>query len=244
MAIITGSAAYMISWQKKNWLDTLWNGRSGGEMNVILTSWIAPFGVGFTLSFSLILAIGVQNTFVLRQGLMRQHIGALVLFCALSDAMLIIVGVGGMASLMEKWLITFEQWLFAGAALWLAVYGLIRGYDAWWGHRVLHAESPVQNGLMTTLAMAAVLTFGNPHVYLDTMVLIGTVSLQFADSAKIAFAVGAASASFVFFAGLGYGAAALSGIMQRQNAWRILDAAVAAVMLVLAFGMASAGGWV
>ena len=96
---------------------------------------------------------------------------------------------------------------------------------------------------MTTLAMAAVLTFGNPHVYPDTMVLIGTVSLQFKAQAKIVFAVGAATASFVFFAGLGYGAAALSGIMKRQNAWRILDAAVAVVMLGLAFGMARAGGW-
>ena len=108
---------------------------------------------------------------------------------------------------------------------------------------MLKACAAAQNGLMATLAMAAVLTFGNPHVYLDTMVLIGTVSLQFVDTAKIAFAVGAATASFVFFAGLGYGAVALSGIMQRQNAWRILDSAVAVVMLVLAFGMAREGGW-
>ena len=119
----------------------------------------------------------------------------------------------------------------------------MRGHDAWRGHAVLQAGEATQNGLMTTLAMAVVLTFGNPHVYLDTMVLIGTVSLQFEDVAKIVFAVGAATASFVFFAGLGYGAAALSGIMKRQNAWRILDAAVAVVMLGLAFGMARAGGW-
>ena len=91
--------------------------------------------------------------------------------------------------------------------------------------------------------MAAVLTFGNPHVYLDTMVLIGTVSLQFEHTAKIAFAIGAATASFVFFTGLGYGAATLSGIMKRQNNWRILDAVLAVVMLVLAVGMARAGGW-
>ena len=212
-------------------------------MDVILPLWTTPFGVGFALSFSLILAIGAQNAFVLRQGLIRQHIGALVLFCALSDAMLIILGVGGIASFVGKWLIAVEQWLFAGAALWLGVYGLIRGYYAWRGHGVLYAGAAPQNGLMTTLAMAALLTFGNPHVYLDTMVLIGTVSLQFEAQAKIAFAVGAATASFVFFAGLGYGAAALSGIMKRQNAWRILDAAVAVVMLGLAFGMARAGGW-
>ena len=108
----------------------------------------------------------------------------------------------------------FEQWLFAGAALWLGVYGLMRGYDALRGHGALKMEVVAQNGLITTLAMVAVLT-GNPHVYLDTMVLIGTVSLP-EDTDKIAFAVGAAIASFVFFTGLGYGAAALSGIMQRQ----------------------------
>ena len=209
-----------------------------------LPSWAAPFGVGFALSFSLILAIGAQNAFVLRQGLMRQHVGVLVLFCALSDTLLIIIGVGGVAPFMAQWLMSVEQWLFAGAGLWLGAYGLMRGHDAWRrGHAVLQAGEATQNGLVKTLAMAAVLTFGNPHVYLDTMVLIGTVSLQFEEQAKIAFAVGAATASFVFFAGLGYGAAALSGIMKRQNAWRILDAAVAVVMLGLAFGMARAGGW-
>jgi L-lysine exporter family protein LysE/ArgO len=212
-------------------------------MDVILPLWTTPFGVGFALSFSLILAIGAQNAFLLRQGLIRQHIGALVLFCALSDAMLIVVGVGGITSFVGKWLIAVEQWLFAGAALWLGVYGLIRGYYAWRGHGVLYAGAVAQNGLMTTLAMAAVLTFGNPHVYLDTMVLIGTVSLQFEDTDKIAFTFGAATASFVFFTVLGYGAAALSGIMQNQNAWRLLDTAMAVVMLVLAFGMARAGGW-
>ena len=212
-------------------------------MNGILPSWTAPFGVGFALSFSLILAIGAQNAFVLRQGLMRQHVGALVLFCALSDSVLIFVGVGGVAPFMAQWLTAVKQWLFAGAALWLGFYGLIRGYYAWWGRGALQAGKVAQNSLMTTLAMAAVLTFGNPHVYLDTMVLIGTVSLQFEHTAKIAFAIGAATASFVFFTGLGYGAATLSGIMKRQNNWRILDAVLALVMLVLAVGMARAGGW-
>ena len=212
-------------------------------MTGILPPWTAPFGVGFALGFSLILAIGAQNAFVLRQGLMRQHVGALIIFCALSDAILIIVGVVGVAPVIAQWLTAVEQWLFAGTALWLGVYGLMRGYDAWLGHGELQAGAAARNGLMTTLAMAAVLTFGNPHVYLDTIVLIGAVSLQFEDTAKISFVVGAATASFVFFTGLGYGAATLSGIMQRQNAWRILDAVVAVVMLVLAFGMARAGDW-
>ena len=153
-------------------------------MNGMLPPCTAPFGVGFALSFSLILAIGAQNAFLLRHGLMRQHVGLLVLFFALSDAMLIFLGVGGVAPFMAQWLTTVEQWLFASAALWLGVYGLMRGYDAWKGHGVLHAAATAQNGLIKTLSMAAVLTFGNPHVYLDTVVLIGTVSLQFIDTAN------------------------------------------------------------
>ena len=208
-----------------------------------MPAWAAPFGVGFALSFSLILAIGAQNAFVLRQGLMRQHIGVLVLFCALSDAVLIIAGVAGLAPLLAQWLVSVERWLFAGAAGWLAIYGLMRGYAAWLGTAAIKMGDGKDNGLAATLAMAAVLTFGNPHVYLDTVVLIGTVSLQFENAAKIAFALGAVSASFVFFASLGYGAAALSGMMQRPHAWRLLDAVVAVVMFALAYGMARAGGW-
>ena len=208
-----------------------------------MPSWAAPFGVGFVLSFSLILAIGSQNAFVLRQGLMRQHIGVLVLFCALSDAVLIIAGVAGLAPLLAQWLVAFEQWLFAGAAAWLAIYGLMRGYAAWRGAAAIEMGDGKENRLSAVLAMAAVLTFGNPHVYLDTVALIGTVSLQFENAAKIAFALGAVSASFVFFASLGYGAVVLSSMMQRPHAWRLLDAALALVMFALAYGMARAGGW-
>jgi L-lysine exporter family protein LysE/ArgO len=209
----------------------------------VMPSWVAPFGGGFALSFSLILAIGAQNAFVLRQGLMRQHIGALVLFCALSDAVLIIAGVAGLAPLLAQWLISVERWLFAGAAGWLAIYGLMRGYAAWRGAAAIEMGAGKDNGLAATLAMAAVLTFGNPHVYLDTVVLIGTVSLQFENAVKIAFALGAVSASFVFFTSLGYGAAALSGVMQRPYAWRLMDVTVALVMFALAYGLARAGGW-
>ena len=205
--------------------------------------WAAPFGVGFALSFSLILAIGAQNAFVLRQGLMRQHIGVLVLFCALSDAVLIILGVVGLAPLLEQWLVSVERWLFAGAAGWLTIYGLMRGFAAWRGAAAIEMGDGKENGLTAKLAMAVVLTFGNPHVYLDTVVLIGAVSLQFENAAKIAFALGAVSASFVFFTSLGYGAGALSGMMQRPHAWRLLDAAVAVVMFALSYGMAQAGGW-
>lgn len=213
-------------------------------MDGVMPPWAAALWVGFALSFSLILAIGAQNAFVLRQGLMRQHIGALVVFCAVSDAVLILIGVCGLAPLLEQWLESVERWLFAGAAVWLATYGMMRGYAVWRGASAIDTADGNQNGLTATLVLAALLTFGNPHVYLDTVVLVGTVSLQFEGTAKIAFAIGAASASFVFFTCLGYGATSLSGIMQRSYAWRVLDSMVALVMFSLALIMARAGGWV
>ncbi len=209
-----------------------------------MQTWAAPFCFGFVLSFSLILAIGAQNAFVIRQGLMREHVGALVLFCGLSDALLIIVGIGGLAPLIAHVFKLIEVWVFAAAALWLAVYGGIRGYAALRGQSKLVAGAVKPNGLVPTLVTASILTFGNPHVYLDTVVLIGTVSLKFEGNAKFAYAIGAICASIMFFAGLGYGASLLSGIMIRPHAWRVLDAAVSLVMLVLAFGMAREGGWV
>ena len=213
-------------------------------MDGVMLAWSAPFSVGFALSFSLILAIGAQNAFVLRQGLLRQHIGVVVLFCAVSDAVLIIVGVCGLAPLLERWFESLERWLFAGAAGWLFIYGIMRSYAVWRGASAKLKTDCKQNGLMATLVLAALLTFGNPHVYLDTVLLVGTVSLQFEGTAKIAFALGAASASGVFFTGLGYGAKALSGTMQRPYAWRLLDSTVALVMFLLALTMARAGGWI
>jgi L-lysine exporter family protein LysE/ArgO len=157
---------------------------------------------------------------------------------------LIVVGIGGLAPLVADVLKLMEAWLFAAAALWLAAYGVIRGYAALRGQATLVAAALKPNGLKLTLMTAAILTFGNPHVYLDTVVLIGTVSLKFEGTAKLAYAVGAICASIMFFSGLGYGAALLSGVMNRPYAWRVLDATVSIVMLVLAFGMARAGGWV
>ena len=209
-----------------------------------LPFWVEPFGVGFALSFSLILAIGAQNAFVLKQGLMRQHILPLVLFCAVSDAILIGLGVGGLAPFLSIWMASVEKWLFAGAALWLGVYGLLRARDAYRGANSLEVSKDQNNGLVSTLAIAATLTFGNPHVYLDTVLLISAVSIQFEDSDKFGFAAGAIIASFVFFFGLGYGAAAFSTVMKRPHAWRVLDTMIALVMLTLGFGMARAGGWI
>ena len=198
---------------------------------------------GFALSFSLILAIGSQNAFVLRQAILRQHIGTIVVFCAVSDALLIMVGVGGSSLLIADFVDQLAPWLFGGAAIWLAGYGVLRMRDAL-GNQALTADDQPVGSLATSLAMAAILTFGNPHVYLDTVVLVGTVSLQFDGMAKVAYGAGASMASLVFFFALGYSATLLAPQMEKPHAWRILDGAIALVMFALAFGMARAGGWI
>lgn len=198
---------------------------------------------GFSLSFSLILAIGSQNAFVLRQAILRQHIGALVLFCAVSDALLIIAGVAGLSLLIADFVDQIAPWLFGGAAICLAGYGVLRVRDAF-GNQALTMGDRPSASLAASLAVAAVLTFGNPHVYLDTVVLIGTVSLQFDGAAKIAFTAGAITASLVFFSALGYGGYLLSGYMQRPGSWRFLNAGIALIMFLLAAAMLRAGDWI
>jgi L-lysine exporter family protein LysE/ArgO len=200
------------------------------------------YSTGFALSFSLILAIGSQNAFVLRQAALRQHIGAIVLFCAVSDALLIMVGVGGLSLLMADVVNQLAPWLFGGAAIWLAGYGVLRMRDAL-GNQTFTADDQPVGSLAASLAMA-ILTFGNPHVYLDTVLLIGTVSLQFDGMTKTAFAAGAMTASLVFFAILGYCGYLLSGFMRRPGSWRLLNSAVALTMFALALAMLRAGGWI
>ena len=201
------------------------------------------FLTGFILGFSLIFAIGAQNSFVLRQGLMGRHVFTVALFCSLSDAILIIVGVIGISIFLNNFINLVLDWLFALAAIWLAGYGLLRLKDAIKRNSALVIESASSNGLISTLSVLVVLTFANPHVYLDTVVLIGSVSQQFPGDTKLAFAIGAALASFVFFFSLAYGAKLLSPIMQRPLAWRVLDSFIAFVMFSLAIKMAYSGGW-
>jgi len=198
---------------------------------------------GFSLSFSLILAIGSQNAFVLRQAILRQNIGAIVLFCAVSDALLIVAGVAGLSLLIADFVDQIAPWLFGGAAVWLAGYGVLRVRDALGDHALTMAGQPTSS-IASSLAVAAVLTFGNPHVYLDTVVLIGTVSLQFNGTNKIAFTAGAITASLVFFSALGYGGYLLSDYMQRPRSWRLLNAGIALIMFLLAAAMLRAGVWV
>ena len=204
---------------------------------------LPSFATGFALGFSLILAIGAQNAFVLRQGLMRRHVLPVVLFCSLADMLLIVVGVAGISLLIADLASRYAPLLFGCAALWLAGYGVLRLRSALVASGIGGDNEREAAKLVPTLVTVAVLTFGNPHVYLDTVVLIGTVSLQFDGADRIAYGAGAAISSLVFFFSLGYGATLLAPQMKRPNAWRVLDTLIALVMFGLAIGMARAGGW-
>ena len=205
---------------------------------------LSAFLTGFILGFSLILVIGAQNSFVLRQGLMGRHVFTVALFCSLSDAVLISIGVAGISIFLNNFINLVSDWLFGISAIWLAGYGLLRLNDAVIGKSILIAENSSVNGLASTLSFLVVLTFANPHVYLDTVVLIGSVSQQFPDNnTKLAYVLGASIASFVFFFSLAYGAKFLSPVMQRPIAWRLLDSFIAFVMFGLAIKMTYIAGW-
>lgn len=193
-------------------------------------SYFAGLGTGL----SLILAIGAQNAFVLKQGLMRRHVFAVCLFCAISDAALIAVGVGGMSILSESapWLTEAMRW---GGVIFLALYGLRSFRAAFTGGEALKPEGQ-SNGLLITLATIAALTWLNPHVYLDTVVFLGAIAAQWPD--QLSFAMGAMSGSFLFFFGLGYGARLLAPIFAKPRAWQWLEFSVGCVMWIIALKLA------
>jgi len=193
---------------------------------------------GFATGFSLILAIGAQNAFVLRQGLARNHVFWLCLLCAGSDAFLIAAGVLGFGVIVELYPLLPQIMTWGGAAF-LIVYGAMRLWAAYKGEYAMQIAGQ-SAGLWATLATAAALTWLNPHVYLDTLGLIGAISVQYVDaSQKLAFGIGAVTSSFVFFFGLGYGARLLAPIMQSAKAWQVLDVLIGLVMWAIAYKLIS-----
>jgi len=244
------------------------------------------FLAGLGLGLSLIVAIGAQNVFVLRQGLRKEHVGWVVLICAVSDAALIVLGVSGMGAAIVNvpWLATGARW---GGAAFLLVYAVLAARRAWRPSlEVMRAEgsgldlasesdgdasrdvsgviSGVTSGdvngdvnaeavgrdsseagdglaagtLRATLLTCLALTWLNPHVYLDTVFLLGTVAATHGD-ARWLFAAGAVTASVLWFASLGYGARLLNRWLTQPSAWRVLDGAIAAIMTVLAIMLAA-----
>ncbi|MFY1897754.1 LysE/ArgO family amino acid transporter [Achromobacter xylosoxidans] len=192
----------------------------------------SAFLPGFFLSLSLILAIGAQNAFVLRQGLRQEHVFAVCLVCAVSDAILIAAGVAGfgLASHALPWL---EPVLRYGGALFLLAYAARSLRSALHNHGSLTPSGRQAAGLGATLATCLAFTWLNPHVYLDTVVLLGSISSQY-EGHKAAFALGAMAASFTFFFTLGFGARLLRPVFASQAAWRALDVLVGIAMLAIA----------
>ena len=204
---------------------------------------IAAFLSGFFLGLSLIIAIGAQNAFVLRQGILGKHILFVALFCAISDALLICVGIVGISFFLNDFIAQYSDLLFGFSAIWIAIYGLVRLKAVFKSNNELEIESSTSEDFITTLSILFILTFANPHVYLDTMVLIGSISQQFSGDNKIAFAIGAIFASFVFFFSLAYGANLLAPLMQNANSWRKLDFLIALVMFIISINLAYAANW-
>ncbi len=185
---------------------------------------------GFFTGLSLIIAIGAQNAYVLRLGLMRHHVFAVVLFCAVSDAVLIIAGVAGLGAVIQQLPLLLEVFRYAGAAylIWFGIGALRRAINP----KTLEAQGE-SFPLIKTLGTMAALTWLNPHVYLDTVILLGSIGNQFVPN-QWWFALGGATASFVWFFSLGYGAKLLSRYMASVRFWQVLDIAIAAVMFTIA----------
>ncbi len=193
---------------------------------------LAAAAAGYGTAFSLILAIGAQNAFVLRQGLRRSHVFVVCLICALSDAILITAGVAGFGAMTTLWP-GLPKFMAGAGALFLVGYGALRFRAAWQGGEVLDPSGPPEP-LGRAIAMCMAMTWLNPHVYLDTLGLIGAVSTSFVGAHKLAFGIAAICASFSFFFALGYGARLLAPFLRSQSAWRVLDSAIGLLMWVLA----------
>lgn len=187
---------------------------------------------GFITGAGLIIAIGAQNAFVLRQGLQRSHVRLVVAVCAISDMVLILCGVAGVGALVLKWPQLLQFLRFGGAAF-LGWYGLLAAKRAWSGSCALAPELGNEQNWRRVLLACLAFTFLNPHVYLDTMVLVGSLSTRYPGSAQWAFGLGACAASITWFSALGFGARLLQPIFRNCQAWRVLDGCIAIFMLTL-----------
>ena len=202
------------------------------------------FSTGFFLGLSLIIAIGAQNAFVLRQGILRQHVFFIAIFCSISDSLLIIIGITGISYFLNEFINEYHKIILGFSALWLSGYGVLRLRDAFKNQSIILNKNIDSKSFFNTFSIITVFTFANPHVYLDTMILIGSVSQKFMDINKIFFALGACSASFVWFFCISYGARLLTPIMQKPSNWCILDLSIALIMFAIAINLLIQGNWI
>jgi L-lysine exporter family protein LysE/ArgO len=202
---------------------------------------MSAFFTGFFLGLSLIVAIGAQNAFVLRQGILRQHIFFIALFCSVADSLLIALGVMGISYFLNNLVTEYSKIIFNFASFWLFSYGIIRFWSALSSKSAIVSNNVKSSNLLSTISIITIITFANPHVYLDTMILIGSISQQFIDLNRVYFAIGACCASFVWFFSLAYGAKLLTPIMQKPLSWRVLDLLIALIMFTIATKLALVG---
>ncbi|EGU56111.1 putative lysine exporter protein [Vibrio nigripulchritudo ATCC 27043] len=196
---------------------------------------LSTYIAGFTLGLSLILAIGSQNAFVLKQGIKKQHVFLVCLVCASSDAFLISLGVSGFGVLVKQFPIIEQVARFGGAAF-LLTYAFLSFKSAFKESHAMNLAGESESSWKKTVLICLAFTWLNPHVYLDTVVLLGSISTQY-ESTKLYFALGAINASFVFFFSLGYGARLLKPLFQKPTSWKILEFLVGVMMLFIALSL-------
>jgi L-lysine exporter family protein LysE/ArgO len=190
---------------------------------------------GFLTGLSLIVAIGAQNAFVIRQGLLRSHVFIVVAFCSLSDALLIVLGTGGLGKAIKSRpdLLTFIRWFGVAYLVWFGIKSLRSAFT----DNQLLASGEAEISKSRVLSSVAALTYLNPHVYLDTVIFVGSIANQFKGD-RWYFAFGASMASLLWFFSIGFGAQAASRVMAKPIFWRVFDTFVAIVMFSIAFSLA------
>jgi L-lysine exporter family protein LysE/ArgO len=192
---------------------------------------------GFFAGLGLIVAIGAQNAFVIRQGLKRQHVLVVVAICALADASLIALGIAGLGAIIQgvPWLLEGVRWFGVAYLTWFGIKSVRSAFK----NQVMDTSGDEASSLKKAVLAVLGFTFLNPHVYLDTVILLGSISNQFAEERWV-FGFGAMTASIVWFSTIGFGARAASRFMSKPIFWRVLDSLIAIVMFTIAFYLAFA----
>lgn len=193
---------------------------------------LSPFFSGFLIGAGLIIAIGAQNAFVLRQGIRREHVFVLALICSAADALLIVLGVIGLGALIERFPALLNAVTLFGIAflIWYGWQALRRALNPAAMTMAEDRAMPLSKAVLTCLT----LTFLNPHVYLDTVILVGSLAAPYSGGARMTYTLGAVTASFAWFFALGYGARVLTPLFAKPLAWRILDFGIAGIMFSIA----------
>ena len=192
---------------------------------------------GFFAGLGLIVAIGAQNAFVIRQGLTRQHVFVVVAICAIADAALIALGIAGLGAIIQglPWLLEGVRWFGVAYLTWFGIKSIRSAFK----NEVMDIYGAQTTSLKKVVAAVLGFTLLNPHVYLDTVILLGSISNQFAEDRWV-FGLGAMTASIVWFSSIGFGAKAASRFMSKPIFWRVLDSLIAVVMFSIAFYLAFA----